>query len=171
MEVSVESIVSQEVIDPPASRERPSNWDEIHAKVHAYFATWRLSPDFQRELGTETMACLETLLTSDPAIDLPAAAIDEADKALSRRLGESAGLSEFTQNDRLALFLASPEGLDREALQRAAELVNLALRPRRPVETNVSVMETSLPRLPHFRVVAGWFLLIVGLALAFIFTH
>jgi hypothetical protein len=50
-------------------------------------------------------------------------------------------------------------------------LVNLALRPPRPVETNVSVMETSLPRLPHFRVVAGWFLLIVGLALAFIFTH
>jgi hypothetical protein len=46
-----------------------------------------------------------------------------------------------------------------------------ALYPERPQETTLITMETSLSRLPSFRIVAGWIVLIVALFLAFIFTH
>jgi hypothetical protein len=74
-----------------------------------------------------------------------------------------------------------------EALERVEELLtermesihpelapgNLerALTPQRPPETYLTTMETSLTRLPSFRIVAGWFALIAGLIVAFIFTH
>jgi len=46
-----------------------------------------------------------------------------------------------------------------------------ALHPQRPLETSLHTMETSLSRLPSFRIVAGWAALIIGLFLAFVFTH
>lgn len=46
-----------------------------------------------------------------------------------------------------------------------------ALYPERPRETTLITMETSLSRLPSFRIVAGWIALIFVLFLSFIFTH
>jgi hypothetical protein len=58
---------------------------------------------------------------------------------------------------------------------RLAELlgdaVDIAFEPQRPIESNVSTMEPTLTKLPSFRMIAGWFVLIVGLVLAFIFMH
>jgi hypothetical protein len=46
-----------------------------------------------------------------------------------------------------------------------------ALQPQRPMETSLHTMETSLSRLPSLRIVVGWVGLIIGLFLAFVFTH
>ena len=45
------------------------------------------------------------------------------------------------------------------------------LIPQREPETHPMTMETSLTRLPSFRIIAGWFLLIALIVLAFIFTR
>ena len=45
------------------------------------------------------------------------------------------------------------------------------LVPQREPETQPMTMETSLTRLPSFRILAGWFLLIALIVLAFIFTR
>jgi len=45
------------------------------------------------------------------------------------------------------------------------------LVPQREPETHPMTMETSLTRLPSFRIIAGWFLLIALIVLAFIFTR
>jgi hypothetical protein len=63
----------------------------------------------------------------------------------------------------------------RERIETIRELdgvdLDKALCPQRPPETMLHTMETSLSRLPSFRIVAGWIVLIVGLFLAFVFTH
>lgn len=43
--------------------------------------------------------------------------------------------------------------------------------PQRPMETYLTEMESSLTRLPSFRMVAGWFAVVGVAILAFIFTH
>lgn len=45
------------------------------------------------------------------------------------------------------------------------------LVPDRALETQPMTMETSLERLPSFRMIAGWFMLIVLIVLTFIFTR
>ena len=45
------------------------------------------------------------------------------------------------------------------------------LTPNRAPETHPMTMETSLTRLPSFRIIAGWFLLIALIVLAFILTR
>jgi hypothetical protein len=45
------------------------------------------------------------------------------------------------------------------------------LTPNRAPETHPMTMETSLTRLPSFRIVAGWFLLVVLIVFAFILTR
>jgi hypothetical protein len=56
-----------------------------------------------------------------------------------------------------------------EEAQRAISLPPLV--PQRPPETHPMTMETSLDRLPSFRMIAGWFVLIALIVLAFIFTR
>jgi hypothetical protein len=58
------------------------------------------------------------------------------------------------------------------AIDEAQSAMSLPpLVPQRPAETHPMTMETSLDRLPSFRMIAGWFVLIALIVLAFIFTR
>jgi len=65
------------------------------------------------------------------------------------------------------------EEAEKAARARTDKLVGAVppLVPKREPETHPMTMETSLTRLPSFRILAGWFLLIALIVLAFIFTR
>jgi hypothetical protein len=58
-----------------------------------------------------------------------------------------------------------------QAYTRGARATLQSLQPQRPPITRPMVMQTSLTRLPSFRIIAGWFVLIALLVLAFILTR
>jgi hypothetical protein len=77
-----------------------------------------------------------------------------------------------------ARFDGDPQKDIRVAIQEAenalrSQLANEIppLTPNRAPETHPMTMETSLTRLPSFRIIAGWFLLIALIVLAFILTR
>lgn len=43
--------------------------------------------------------------------------------------------------------------------------------PHRLLETHLTTMDSSLPKLPSFRMIAGWFVVVGGVILAFALTH
>lgn len=133
------------------------------------------------------MDCAQSQLDGDGKTDMARAAIEAAEKLLRARLNEILGgvfdseEQGISERERLALLWGgvaekwSAEPVDTAALQKAyvegASASSLAQEPQRAPETHPMVMETSLTRLPSFRIVAGWFLLIALLALAFILTR
>ena len=67
---------------------------------------------------------------------------------------------------------AAIEEAEKEARGRFEEMGALPpLVPQRPPETRPMTMETSLNHLPSFRMIAGWFVIIALIVLAFIFTR
>lgn len=62
---------------------------------------------------------------------------------------------------------------EKAARARMGELMHEIppLVPQREPETHPMTMETSLTRLPSFRIIAGWFMLTALIVLAFIFTR
>jgi hypothetical protein len=68
---------------------------------------------------------------------------------------------------RVAIEEAGKEA--RERFEKIGELPPLV--PQRAPETHPMTMETSLNHLPSFRMIAGWFVIIALIVLAFIFTR
>ena len=116
---------------------------EARAKVQAYLRAWRLPDAEIEELAAMLMGCLEQRSREEDMV-LERAAIEEAERMLRARFDE---------------ILSS-------TLPPASSLTT-----QRPPETRPMTMETSLSRLPSFRIIAGWFVIIALLALAFIFTR
>jgi hypothetical protein len=116
---------------------------EAEGKLQAYLRAWRLPEGEVGELSAMVMACVERRWR-DEDVELERAVIEEADRLLRGRFDEMLS----------------------EALPAANEMAT-----QRAPETRPMTMETSLSRLPSFRMIAGWFVIITLIVLAFIFTR
>jgi hypothetical protein len=116
---------------------------EARGKVEAYLRAWRLPEGEIDELATLVMTCVERRWR-DEDVELERAAIEEAERMLRGRFDEM-----------LSSMLPTTS----------------SLTTQRPPETRPMTMETSLSRLPSFRMIAGWFVIIALIVLAFIFTR
>lgn len=166
-------------------REVSTDLDEARAKVDAYLRAWKLPEAARRELLDMAMMCAEARPENQG--DAARVAIEEAERLLRGKLNEMLGNAltgagdGVTEQERLAMLWAGlPDrwrdpSADTAALSRdyakGALAATLAQQPQRPPQTHPTVMQTSLSRLPSFRMVAGWGLLIVLIVLAFIFTR
>ena len=117
---------------------------------------------------------------------LPSRVQVESEADLRLRLNEllggalGGGGTEITVEERFAMLVAGlPERWEQErdpavlraAFEQGRRDAERALAPSRPIQSDVTTMEPTLSRLPSLRIVMGWFALIVGLILAFIFMH
>jgi hypothetical protein len=120
--------------------------DELAAleqKVELYLRAWRLPETMRAALLEEVMDRVRMGAFVDPERE----AIEFSERMIRSRQDEL----------KIEVFAGSE--------------FQSALEPQRPSETHLTTMETSLSRLPSFRMIAGWFLLVTLLVLAFIFTH
>ena len=165
----MESVTAAELgVDP--ARKIPSA--PIRSEVEAFQQAWRLPQTMQAELLAEVIRCLPSCVPADSRIDEDAIAICLAEKLLRSRLntifaGElDEGDGPLSPDQRFAILCSGwPE--KGRGLQEAAR----ALHPQRPLDAHLPAMETSLARLPSFRMIAGWCLLMLGLAAGFMVTH
>jgi hypothetical protein len=115
----------------------------LEEKVNLYLQAWRAPDPARAEFLGEVMRCARAGAFSDQERE----AIEFLEQAIKSRHGEL-GVEIWDESE-----------------------IAKALFPQRPLETHLTIMETSLSRMPSFRIIAGWFLLITSLVLAFIFTH
>jgi HD-like signal output (HDOD) protein len=115
--------------------------EKARERLDAYLRAWRLPDDLREEIAATVLACATERLEREPELDSIAVAIEECEKAMRPRLNKS--------------FAATIP----------------PLTPNRPPETYPMTMQTSLTRLPSFRIIAGWFVLIALIVLAFILTR
>ena len=116
---------------------------EVRAKVEAYLRAWRLPEGEIEEAAAMVMTCVERRWRNED-VELERAAIEEAKRMLRGRF---------------------------DAVLRSELPAVENLTTQRPPETYPMTMETSLSRLPSFRMIAGWFVIIALIVLAFIFTR
>ena len=109
-------------------------------------------PAVSSELSEESRAAVKAYLR---ACSLPESARAEIISTIHSRLQHEPALD--------------PLDIAIEEAQSAMSLPPLV--PQRPPETYPMTMETSLDRLPSFRMIAGWFFLLALIVLAFIFTR
>ena len=114
----------------------------LEEKLRLYLRAWNLPDSACEELRGEVMECVRDGAFADPERE----SIEFAQRLLGLRAHD------------LGIEILQPD-------------FQKALIPQRPLETRLNTMETSLSKLPSIRIIAGWILLIVGLALAFILTH
>jgi hypothetical protein len=162
-------------------------WDEARLRLECYLRAWRLPRERRRELSEKILGSVRARLADESATEILPAVIAEADKLLAARLRDiamsssDAGDNKIGVEDRVKLLFAGlPETweadgsdlrIDQVAYARATAAVQTAHNPQRAPETHPMKMRTSLTRLPSLRMIAGWFLLITLLFLAFIVTH
>ena len=116
---------------------------DARAKVEAYLRAWRFPEGEIDELAGMVMGCVEQRWR-DEDLELERAAIEEAERMLRGRFDE---------------------------MLKSKLPPMSSLTTQRAPETRAMTMETSLSRLPSFRMIAGWFLIIALIVLAFIFTR
>jgi hypothetical protein len=188
----VETVVEQnrvEVSRPIRPARSAREWEEAREKVEAYLRAWKLPGAIVEELTTAALDCARSQCECDSKIDPMCAALDDARNLLRARLNEMHGNAlggekeeEGMSHQQCAAILWSglPEqwagegsGASKlaEAYTRGARAAVQSLQPQRPPITRPMVMQTSLTRLPSFRIIAGWFVLIALLVLAFILTR
>jgi hypothetical protein len=187
VELSVEAVVEQNRIEVEPPVPQTSAVNEALRKVEAYIRAWRLPDEMAQEVVTSSVVRAAALLTNDGSADPTRTAIAEAEKVLRERLNKMLGgalgedANEISVEERAALLWARlPDLWARDANDAAAlaaayskglSAMKLAQQPQRLPQTHPMVMQTSLTRLPSFRIVAGWFALVVLIILAFIFTR
>ena len=159
---------------------------ETRARAEAYLRAWKLPPPMIDEILTN-MDCAETATLGQQESNPGRTACEQAERILRARLTECLG-NGFTPNEanisvaeRVAMLWAGlPEKWQKNiddarglsaAYSQGERTLKLTQEPQRAPETQPMTMETSLTRLPSFRIVAGWFALIALIILAFIFTR
>jgi hypothetical protein len=158
--------------------------EQARVRVDAYLRAWNLPEALREELAVVTMASVENRLAENPELDPLRGAIDDVERFLHARLNEALGNAltpaeqGICESDRLAMFVGGvvekwSRGDPQSAISNThtEATARLALQPQRPAETSPQSMHTSLSRLPSLRMIGGWFLLIVVIVLAFIFTR
>ena len=154
---------------------------EARRRVDEYLRAWRLPESVREELGEMAVTCAEG------EADFSRAVIAQADRLLHARLNEMLGNAlaaeeqGITVEERAAMLWGGlpemwrKEGADPVALSaassRGALAAALSQHTQRAPETRPMTMETSLTRLPSLRMIAGWFLIIALIVLAFIYTR
>jgi len=174
-------------IIPERIHSSPSqNWDEVRSRIENYLRAWdipglSLSP----ELTSAAFESVRNRISREPGLEAIEVAITETDLLLQTRLKEvltdetSTRGGIFSTDLRLALLWAGlPEISEtptsirvHDRLKQARAELQLCEAPGRPMETFPKRMRTSLKRIPSFRLVGGWCLVIILLVLAFVFTH
>ena len=158
--------------------------EQLQARVQSYLRVWRIPALVQRELIPEIMRSVELTLGRESSACAHRVTIESAETILKSRLNQWVGGLDVTDrgiaaSDRMSMLCSSlPEKLGRcdsnELSRSFSEGAVGAARVRqsnRSPETHLTTMQTSLSRLPSFRMVGGWFLMIVGTVLIFILTH
>jgi hypothetical protein len=172
---------------PERIRTSPSpNWDDVRSRIENYLRAWDISGlCLSRELAPAVFESVRNRFLADPGLEAIEVAITESDRLLEARLkeiltGESSARREAVPtNLRLALLWAGLPGKPEtplsfgvhDALKQAQTELQLCQVPRRSMETFPQRMRTSLTRIPSFRLVGGWCLVIILLVLTFVFTH
>jgi hypothetical protein len=164
----------------------PPNWEEARLRAFSYLRAWKLPETLVGELVCTAMSCAEARLRDDHSVDAIRVTIEEAERVLHLRFNEMAADAlmdgqELSTEARVAMAWANlPEKLRSEKVashelnRMCVEGISCARRlrhPERPPQTHPMTMQTSLSRLPSFRMIAGWFVLIALIVLAFIFTR
>ena len=183
----MEAVAEQKRFEINAPGLNGREFEETRVKADAYLRAWKLPNAVVEELTVAALDCALSQLQCDPTLQLTRTTIEAADKLLRERLNEMFGGDldgaevGISAQARLAMLCAGVSEkwcagpLDQAALQKAyVDGVSAAIstrRPQRAPETHPMVMETSLTRLPSLRIVAGWFLLVALLVLAFILTR
>jgi hypothetical protein len=137
----------------------PEETEAVRSRAASYLRAWSLPELSEEELLNEAMLAAHCHVIRDGGNEPIRAAIDEID----RRIRGVSGISETVE--------VEIPPLNRLGMLCGAEDVDRALATRRERLTHVNKMQTSLSRLPSFRIVAGWFTIIVLLFLIFVFTH
>src|SRR5688572_14388448 len=173
----------REIAFEPKAVPHSDIWDEVQSLVSAYLAAWRVR---QEDRSREIVQSARQRVAENPELSPTQAAIEAADLFLRNWFTQlpapnlSAEIPDkgVPLETRIALVYGSPEGghfADRTqviaALRQGALNAARARVPSRPPETRAIAMQTSLSRLPSIRLIAGWFLLIGLLFLAFFLTH
>jgi hypothetical protein len=159
---------------------------EAQARVEACLRAWKLPPPMIEEILT-TMDCAETRSLGESESYPSGAACENAERIVRARLAEWLGNvfapkeANISVEERVAMLWAGLPEKWQKNINDTVDLANaysqgemalkLSQQPQRPPETQPMTMETSLTRLPSFRIVAGWFAMIVLIILAFIFTR
>jgi hypothetical protein len=188
MELSLEAVAEQPEIkihrNEPLLTRCP---EETRRRLVAYFRAWKLPASDVEELAERAIAAAEQRLREQANSPLETILAEEADRLLCERIRELVGDSRLSENgplseqNKLALLWAGcaekwhPDQIDpvplNEAFDDGMKTAALAQQTQRPPETQPMVMQTSLTRLPSFRMIGGWFVLVALIVLAFIFTR
>ena len=188
MELSVEALAENREIDlGRAEADGSRGTKESRARVAAYLRIWKMPQSVADELIEIAVSAAYGRIRSDPDASIEQTIMEETERLLGQHLREMFGNgshlneTEPTEHDRLAILwgglaekwrskpLEPAQFLDEYA--SGLNATRLTQQPQRLAETQPMVMQTSLQRLPSFRMVGGWFALIALLVLAFIFTR
>jgi hypothetical protein len=183
----VETVVEQNHIEVSAPDRPAREWEEARAKVEAYLRAWKLPEAIVEEVTVTAVDCARSQCECDSTTQPTSAALADAEKLLRARLNEMHGNAlgddgeGFSPRQRAAVLWAglpdqwAEDQADAaalaEAYARGTRAAIQSLEPQRQPITRPTMMQTSLTRLPSFRIIAGWFLLIALIVLAFIFTR
>ena len=189
MELPLESVATETDVElATAAKERrlPDSWGDVRSHVRRYLAAWRLGDDdWLNEGSEEILRAVRSRLGESCEEDRARAAMEEAEAFVAawfQKVLPHSGRQEngVSVRARMALLLGSspdkrsgvPDPLQLNAAWRQGGMsLERALLPSRPPETRAFSMQTSLSRLPSMRLIAGWFLLVAALGLAFFLTH
>jgi hypothetical protein len=184
----------ESAIDQNEGRVKPGNelgqptecWEAVRSRVQNYLRAGQSgSADPVLDLLPLVYEAAQERVSANPRLDMFEVAIEECDRLLKEHL---ARLLEQSSNQNqtkdlthlrtgvLWAHLNAPVSDKLSPGDRAiAEYVDAELRqyhvPQRPMETSPKRMRSSLTRIPSFRLVGGWCLVILVLILTFLFTH
>jgi hypothetical protein len=75
------------------------------------------------------------------------------------------------QTNPFSIAIEEAERFIHDHCRDARAALGFPLHTERPLETNPMKMQTSLSRIPSFRLIAGWCLFVIIFVLVFLFTH
>jgi hypothetical protein len=159
--------------------------DAVRSRIRDYL---HAMPDFADPVVDLLPFVYETVqnrLSADARLDPMDVAIEESNRLLTqhwmRYLKQTSNQSNKKDPNHLLItllcaHLAASVGENPTQQDRAtAEFIDAELQqyhvPQRPMETFPKRMRSSLTRIPSFRLVGGWGVVILVLILTFLFTH
>jgi hypothetical protein len=161
-------------------------WEAVRARVQNYLRAGH-SGSADPVLGMLPLVCesAQGRVSANPRLDMFEVAIEECDRLLkehlARLLEQSSNQNQTKDLNHLRTgllwaHLNAPVSDKLSPRDRAiSESVDAELQqyhvPQRPMETFPKRMRSSLTRIPSFRLVGGWCLVILVLILTFLFTH
>ncbi len=191
MDLSLESATEQKRIRISSDADVPSQpdlWDEVRRKIECYLRAWNFrDPCLAQELVAPVLLAVQRRVSADSGLNPIQISIEETDRLLGDRLEEILGQTKERENggistqQRVVLMVSDlpekwqvdifPTAAAADQYQKAKANFETMQPTRRPMENLSSRMRTSLSRLPSFRLIGAWGLVVILLVLTFIFTH